>query len=75
LAKEANVLVGDELFVGAKLLGKIRSGGDPGGCVVTDVSDDGFSVEFDEPQFAPCPGQRIVLYNEQDYVIAGGTIV
>ncbi|MBW8016618.1 MAG: tRNA 2-thiouridine(34) synthase MnmA [Planctomycetes bacterium] len=74
-AEDANVLVGDELFVGAKLFGKIRSGGDPYACVVTDVSENGFGVEFDEPVFAPCPGQRIVLYNELDHVIAGGVIV
>lgn len=74
-AEDANVLVADELLAGAKLFGKIRSGGDPRTCIVTDVCDDGFSVEFDEPQFAPCPGQRIVLYNELDHVIAGGVIV
>jgi len=73
-AEDANVLVADELFVGAKLFGKIRSGGDPRACVVVDVDDNGFEVEFDEPQFAPCPGQRIVLYNEHDHVIAGGVI-
>jgi len=73
-AEDINVLVADELFVGAKLLGKIRSGGDPRGCVVSDVSEDGFSVEFDEAVFAPCPGQRVVLYNELDHVIAGGII-
>ncbi|MCF7955761.1 MAG: hypothetical protein K9M75_08170, partial [Phycisphaerae bacterium] len=91
-SEETNVLVADELFVGAKLFGKIRSGGDPRGCVVTEVSpwkkgdrynlpsaersqSPFFSVDFDEPVFAPCPGQRIVLYNESDHVIAGGVIV
>ena len=32
-------------------------------------------VEFDEPQFAPCPGQKMVLYNSEDNIVAGGTIV
>lgn len=73
-AKEVNVLVADEFLAGSKLFGKIRSGGDPRACTVTAVTDEGFSVEFDEPQFAPCPGQRIVLYNELDHVIAGGVI-
>jgi tRNA-specific 2-thiouridylase len=73
-AADSNVLVPDELLAGGRLYGKIRSGGDPRACVVTDVSDAGFSVKFDEPAFAPCPGQRIVLYNDHDHVIAGGTI-
>ena len=32
------------------------------------------TVEFDEPQFAPCPGQRLVLYGADHHVIGGGTI-
>jgi hypothetical protein len=26
------------------------------------------------PQFAPCPGQRLVLYNSDDNIVVGGTI-
>jgi hypothetical protein len=33
------------------------------------------TVEFDQPQFAPCLGQRLVLYNTKDFVVAGGTII
>jgi tRNA-specific 2-thiouridylase len=73
-AEDINVLVADEFLKGNRLLGKIRSGGDPRPCVITEIVEDGFSVEFDEPQFAPSPGQRIVLYNDQDHVIAGGVI-
>ena len=73
-AIDINILVPDEIGIGCALLGKIRSGGDPKPCTVTKVSSDGFSVEFEQPQFAPCPGQRIVLYNQKDHVIAGGTI-
>ena len=32
------------------------------------------TVEFDRPQFAPCSGQRLVLYNSDDNIVAGGTI-
>jgi tRNA-uridine 2-sulfurtransferase len=74
-AKDANILVPDEFKKANKLNGKIRSGGDPRQCTITEVTKDGFSVEFNEPQFAPCPGQRIVLYNDQDQVIAGGVII
>jgi tRNA-specific 2-thiouridylase len=31
-------------------------------------------VEFEQPQFAPCPGQRLVLYDEDENVVAGGVI-
>ena len=73
-ASEINVLVPEEFVVGAKLFGKIRSGGKPSACRIINLENDTLAVEFDEPQFAPCPGQRIVLYNENDHVIAGGTI-
>ena len=73
-AVDINVLVTDELAAGNRLFGKIRSGGDPKPCTITEIDSRGFSVEFDQPQFAPCPGQRIVLYNDKDHVIAGGTI-
>ena len=30
---------------------------------------------FDEAVFAPTPGQKIVVYNEQDDIVAGGVII
>jgi tRNA U34 2-thiouridine synthase MnmA/TrmU len=33
------------------------------------------TVEFDQPQFAPSPGQKLVLYDQNDYIVAGGTII
>jgi len=73
-AREINVLVPEELQTGTRLLGKIRSQGEPAGCVVTEIGNDLIEVKFDKAQFAPTPGQRLVLYNEQDHVIAGGII-
>ena len=73
-AKNTNILVPDELTKDAKLFGKIRSGGDPRPCTLTNIDSEGFTVTFDQPQFAPCPGQRIVLYNDSDHVLAGGVI-
>lgn len=72
---QTNVLIPDELVADEQLLGKIRSYGEPQSCRLADASEDTMTVEFDEPQFAPCPGQRLVLYNKEDNVIAGGTIV
>ena len=40
---------------------------------VTKTGKDSVRVDFDEPQFAPTPGQAIVFYNK-DVVIGGGWI-
>jgi tRNA-specific 2-thiouridylase len=76
-----NVLIPDELArrggpaCEERLFGKIRSYGDPRSCRIVEVSRTDIKVEFDEPQFAPCPGQRLVLYDEKDNIVAGGTII
>ena len=74
-ADHINILIPSELTAGNRLFAKIRSYGDPRPCKIANVSETGMTVEFDEPQFAPSPGQRLVLYNEQDNIVGGGTIV
>jgi tRNA-specific 2-thiouridylase len=73
-ANDINALIPTALITGNCLYGKIRSYGEPRLCRLIDVGQTNMTVEFDEPQFAPCPGQRLVLYNEDDNIIAGGTI-
>ena len=73
-AEQINVLIPEELVSGSRLFGKIRSYGDPHRCKLVNVDHTKTTVEFDEPQFAPTPGQRIVLYNSDDNIVAGGTI-
>ena len=73
-ADRINVLVPEELITDKPLFGKIRSYGDLSACRVIGVDKGEMTVEFDEPQFAPCPGQKLVLYNTDDYIVAGGTI-
>jgi tRNA-specific 2-thiouridylase len=73
-ATSCNVLVPEQLTPDARLFGKIRSYGPPRPCRLVDGGADALTVEFDQPQFAPCPGQRLVLYDERDTVIAGGII-
>ncbi|MFQ6034294.1 MAG: tRNA 2-thiouridine(34) synthase MnmA [Sedimentisphaerales bacterium] len=73
-ANQINVLITEELTVEAKIFGKIRSYGILQPCKVIKVGQSDVIVEFDEPQFAPCPGQKLVLYDNNDNVIAGGTI-
>jgi tRNA-specific 2-thiouridylase len=74
-ANQLNVLIPKELVVGARFFGKIRSYVDSHPCILTEANNDSMTVEFDQPQFAPCPGQKLVLYNTQDYIVAGGTIL
>ena len=73
-ANQTNTLIPEELVVGKQIFGKIRSYGDPTPCRLIDVTATDITVEFDKPQFAPCPGQKLVLYNSDDNIIAGGTI-
>ena len=74
-AHDINVLIPGQLTPGKRLDGKIRSYGDPRPCKIIGAGKTDMTVEFDEPQFAPSPGQRLVLYNEQNNIVAGGTIV
>jgi tRNA-specific 2-thiouridylase len=73
-ASQINVLIPEELIPDERLFGKIRSYGPTGPCGVVNASGTDITVEFDEPQFAPCPGQKLVLYDSEDNIVAGGTI-
>ncbi len=73
-AGDLNVLLPDELTPERRLFGKIRSYGQPRPCRLIDCTPAGMAVEFEQPQFAPCPGQRLVLYDGNDNVVAGGII-
>ncbi len=74
-AVEINVLIPEEFIIGNSFFGKIRSYGSSQPCRLINLSETGMTVEFDKSQFAPCPGQKIVLYNNFDNIVAGGTIV
>jgi len=73
-AGELNVLQPAALRGGARLGGKVRSYGAIELCNVAEVGKNYLVVEFDEPQFAPTPGQHLVLYDERGRIVAGGTI-
>lgn len=59
--------------IGDKLQAKIRSAQLPCDVVVTEVSDNGFAIEFVDMQKAVAPGQSCVLY-DGEYVVGGGVI-
>lgn len=73
-AADVNVLIPELMGVGATQYGKIRSQGEPTKCEITQLDGQNMSVRFDEPQFAPTPGQRLVLYDCQGRVVCGGVI-
>lgn len=73
-ADQINVLIPDEFVTDRRMFGKIRSYGEPQPCILTAVEQTAMTAQFDQPQFAPCPGQRFVLYDEDDNIVAGGTI-
>ena len=55
------------------LSAKIRSASIPAPCKIVKLPNGKVSVEFEQPQRAPAPGQSCVLYLD-DYVIGGGFI-
>ncbi|MHC4552989.1 MAG: tRNA 2-thiouridine(34) synthase MnmA [Planctomycetota bacterium] len=75
-ADELNVLIPEQMQTGGELSGKLRSYGSPTQpCEILECSETDVAVRFDQKQFAPSPGQKLVLYNTADEVVAGGTII
>lgn len=74
-AYDVNILIPELLYPENKLYGKIRSQGELNECIIKSVSEDKIEVEFIEPQFGITPGQRLVLYDDREYVVCGGIIV
>ena len=72
--KQANTFQPEKVRPGERLLGQIRSPGQASACTIVEVGLKAILVEFAEPQFGPCSGQRLVLYDEDGLVVAGGTI-
>jgi tRNA-specific 2-thiouridylase len=75
-AVKVNALIESALKPGGSgLYGKIRSQSGLSRCKVEGRTEDSIAVVFDEPQFAPTCGQRLVLYTDEGYVAGGGIIV
>lgn len=69
-----NILIPEKFCEGISLRVKIRSLSGLKECSVISIKSNYANVKFDEPQFAPTPGQHAVLYDDQDRVVAGGII-
>ncbi len=59
--------------VGDQVLGQIRSRHTPSPAMVTQLDENGFTVKFENPQYAVAPGQALVL-SVNDEILGGGTI-
>lgn len=71
-ACDPNFIAVERLDGPLRCTAKIRYNAPEAACIVT-PSEDGFTVEFDEPQRAVTPGQAVVLY-QNEIVIGGGMI-
>ncbi len=69
-----NILIAKECIVEQKLKVKIRSLSTLKECIVSEINNGELILKFLTPQFAPTPGQHAVLYNNEDFVVAGGII-
>ena len=69
-----SVLRPESLQRGEVLYGKIRSNGEPSPCLLARWDGAVLTVDFERPVFAPAPGQKLVLYDALEKVVAGGTI-
>ena len=56
-------------------IGKIRYSHKGSSCHVEEIEGGRIKVTFDEPQRAITPGQAVVLYDNEGYVLGGGTII
>lgn len=73
-AGQVNTLIPEQMQAGQELFGKLRSYGPAQKCRITEFDGIRLTVRFEKPQFAPCPGQKLVLYNADEDLVAGGTI-
>ena len=73
-ALHPGVLRPGSLEGGTALYGKIRSNGEPSPCLLAGWDGAVLTVDFEQPVFAPAPGQKLVLYDALEKVVDGGTI-
>ena len=72
-AYDINILMPEKLNSSCKLFGKVRSTSEPERCEVA-FSDNMLCAIFEKEMLTPAPDQRLVLYDENGLVVAGGHI-
>lgn len=74
LANDINYVSKSELKAGEIVFGKIRYSDRAAQAEVLESGSDHIKIKFAEPKNAITPGQSMVLYDEQGYLLAGGII-
>ena len=74
IANQINYVSSSKLLDGEKVIAKIRYS-DPGSeAEVISSNENELKLKFDNPKSAITPGQSLVVYNHEGYVLAGGII-
>lgn len=73
-AGEVNFVSASFLETGMQVIAKIRYSDKGSPAEITECNKKSFSIKFHEPKRAITPGQSVVLYNNEGYVLAGGII-
>lgn len=73
-AERPNLLAPELLAEAGGFLGKTRSRSPLAPCRIVKLDDAELSVAFEQPQFAPAPGQRLALYREDVLVVSGAIV-
>ncbi len=74
IACDVNYVSRNLLKTGEVVIAKIRYSDKGTPAVVAEAGKDNFKIIFNSPKSAITPGQSVVLYDEQGYVLAGGII-
>ncbi len=73
-ANQINYVSVGKLEIGSKVKAKIRYSDKGSLAVVKKANNDEIILEFIEPKRAITPGQSLVIYDEQGYLLVGGVI-
>ncbi len=74
IASELNFVSKEKLEVDSMVIAKIRYSDRGSIAKITSIEKDKVKLKFAEPKRAITPGQSLVIYDEQGYVLAGGII-
>lgn len=74
IAKDVNYVSEPSLKPGQKVYGKIRYSDKMTAAEVISSDEHSFEINFIDPKSAITPGQSVVIYNADGYILAGGII-
>ena len=73
-AIDVNYVSVSKLEIDSLVFAKIRYGDNASPARIVDASESKFTINFINPKSAITPGQSVVIYDEQGYILAGGII-